>query len=493
MRPASSTRSRLLLGVAALTLASCGGQGQDAPVAVLPAPSPALVGEVGARTLGDSLFPQLGNGGYDALHYTLNLDSRPATGELVGQVAMQARATQPLRAFTLDFTQFTPDRVTVDGVGARFESQAEKLFVELPTVKNTGQPFTVEVSYRGFPRPVASEAVPTVKLGWVPGPGGSYALGEPEQSHTWFPVNDHPLDKATYEFHIRVPAGFQAVANGRPTDARQEGATTVYSWVMDDPMASYLATVVVGDMVRHELQGPSGIPFSQFIPRSNPELAEPMRLFQTATLSYLLGRLGPFPLAQYGGVALSPALVDEAFVHSALETQGMPVFGPEGVLLDTIFAHEAAHEWMGNGVSVSDWGRDIWWVEGFGKYSEFLYLEHTLGRAAYLATIRRSDTLVRGISPRVLPGRPTVAQLFDDATYRGGALLYHSLRWRLGDNAFFGALREFQARYGGGNGTTEGLIAIFEQTSGEDLDAFFAAWLYGPVMPEVPVTENPAR
>jgi hypothetical protein len=70
---------------------------------------------VGARSAGDRLFPQIGNGGYDALHYDLRLAYDPATKILDGRATMTARATQRLRASGLDLQGFEVTSVSVDG------------------------------------------------------------------------------------------------------------------------------------------------------------------------------------------------------------------------------------------------------------------------------------------------------------------------------------------------------------------------------------------
>jgi aminopeptidase N len=75
--------------------------------------------------------------------------------------------------------------------------------------------------------------------------------GEPEVAANWYPVNDHPLDKASYTFEVTVPAGLQVIANGRLVGHRTKAGNTTSTWEAREPMASYLATASVGHYALH--------------------------------------------------------------------------------------------------------------------------------------------------------------------------------------------------------------------------------------------------
>ena len=81
---------------------------------------------------------------------------------------------------------------------------------------------------------------------------GAMVANEPEGSATWFPVNDHPTDKATYDFDITVPEGLVAVANGTLVGSGTREGWTTWRWHAPDLMAAYLATASVGNYeLRH--------------------------------------------------------------------------------------------------------------------------------------------------------------------------------------------------------------------------------------------------
>jgi aminopeptidase N len=151
-------------------------------------------------------------------------------------------------------------------------------------------------------------------------------------------------------------------------------------------------------------------------------------------------------------------------------------------------AHEIAHHWFGNSVSTARW-QDIWLNEGFARYAEILWAEAAHGSEAAAAALNRQiagfATVSRtGDGAGVLIGDPGADHLFTEVPYAGGAVVLHELRQRLGDEAFFRLLQEWAARYRYSTATTDDFIALAEEVSGEDLDAFFTDWLYTPWTPD---------
>jgi aminopeptidase N len=191
---------------------------------------------------------------------------------------------------------------------------------------------------------------------------------------------------------------------------------------------------------------------------------------------------GPYPFQSIGNTVFE----DTSF-NAALETQGMIGYDRSAVNERTI-AHEVAHHWYGNSVSPASW-QDIWLNEGFARYAETLWYEAAHGPEAAEASLRRQMSSLATVTrtPQgagVLIGDPGPDRLFTEVVYAGGALLLHDLRERLGDDVFFKLLQEWAARYRHSHATTEEFIALAEEVSGDDLDAFFADWLYTPWTPE---------
>jgi aminopeptidase N len=174
--------------------------------------------------------------------------------------------------------------------------------------------------------------------------------------------------------------------------------------------------------------------------------------------------------------------VDRAPVGFALETQTRPFYdeAPGSVLV----AHELAHEWFGNSVSLETWP-EMWLNEGFATWAEWRWAEEAGGRttARRFADLRDEPPGKRRLwSPP--PGAiPRPAQLFADSVYVRGAMTLEALRQRVGDRAFYAILREWVARHAYGNATIAEFVALAEALSERQLDRLFERWLYRPGKP----------
>ena len=200
----------------------------------------------GAAGAGDPYFPFAGNGGYDVKHYDLDLTytppaaaPAPLVGQLSGVATIDLVATQDLDRFNLDLRGMDVQAITVNGkparevappaAGAEVDGAAywqvqddaariwELTIQPRPKIKR-GQTARVVVTYGGATtRPVDIEGA---LYGWVTTRDGAMVVGEPEGSMTWYPVSDHPTDKATYGFEITRARGQgrgrQRAACGRP-------------------------------------------------------------------------------------------------------------------------------------------------------------------------------------------------------------------------------------------------------------------------------------
>jgi hypothetical protein len=230
----------------------------------------------GAPGIGDPYFPLAGNGGYDVGHYTLNLAYDPPTQQLDGVATIRATATENLSSFNLDLVGLDVHAITVDGKDAAWSRDAGELTVTPKRGLSSGHVFTVVVSYGGVSQTIDS----TLGLSGVfHTDDGMVIAGEPDGAATWFPVNDHPLDKASYTFKVTVPAGLQVVANGSLQRMKTRHGKTTFVWQEKDPMNSYLATVTLGKFVTADYRK-NGIRFYDAI---DPALFGPIATPSTGT------------------------------------------------------------------------------------------------------------------------------------------------------------------------------------------------------------------
>jgi aminopeptidase N len=447
-----------------------------APATAAPAASNIPAGEIGAPGLGDPYFPRMGNGGYDVQHYDLRLTVDLEKKTIAGEAVITARATQDLGRFNLDFTGLQVDSVKVDGAEAGFALALNELEITpVKTIPN-GAGFTVDIAYHGTPVGALNEGYLD---GWSFYPEGVIVAGEPDGAETWFPVNNHPSDKATYSFAITVDGDYQVAANGVLRGAVSNGdGTTTYTWAMDDPMASYLATVAIGKFDLIEDTSPAGIPVRSYITPDFREDVEPVIRRIPEILDFYQSVFGPYPF-DAGGV-----VVHDLPLMFALENQTLVVMG--AFFNESVVAHELAHMWFGDSVSVAEWS-EIWLNEGFASYAEVLWIEHSQGRAEADKDVAHRYQVIAGWTNDIIPiGDPGADMIFSLQVYDRGALTLHALRLLVGDEPFFRILRTYADRYEGGIACTEDFTVLAEEISGMDLDAFFDDWLVQPDLPDMP-------
>jgi aminopeptidase N len=374
--------------------------------------------------------------------------------------------------------------VTVNGEPAEADQLYEEaeLVVTPATPIEAGTQFTAVVSYEGRPRGYADPALGTT--GFLITGDGAIAIGEPEVAATWFPVNDHPRDKATYTIAISAPSNLEALSNGileSKQDAARDGYTT-WTWRVNSPMAPYLATMVVGNYrVREETH--DGMPVVLAVHTSLSTDVDEELARSAEVADYLETVFGPYPFDALGGI-----VINEPRVSFALENQTRPIysdgfFDPGGDA-SWVIVHELAHQWFGDSVSVADWS-EIWLNEGFATYAEWLWDEHRGNSTAQ----ESFDLYYEGAGSslwRVPPGAPGKDDLFSSSVYVRGGLTLHALRLTVGDEDFFAILKEWPERKKDSTATTAEFIALAEEIAGEELDRLFADWLYDDERPPRP-------
>lgn len=440
-------------------------------------PAPAAPPEpAGAAGVGDPYYPELGNGGYDVDHYHIEISVDPDTARLEGTTTITATATETLATFNLDFVGLEIASLAVDGATAPFLRDGPELRVSPDGGIVAGESFEVTVSYSGRPQLIDLVSV-GVQFGWIQTPEGIYVVAEPDGARTWFPSNDHPTDKATYSFAVTVPAPFTAAANGELLEVEDAGDNRTFHWEMDEPMATYLATIVVGEYERVESEGPDGILLRDYLPVSFNGTVPAAFGITAEAMEVLADWFGPYPFDRYGHVVVYD-------LGGALENQTLSLMGNRA-LFNEVVVHELAHQWWGNTVSPATW-RDIWLNEGFATFSEFLWTEHRQGTGAMLEDIQDLHDALSSIGHTAIAD-PTVGQLFGPAVYWRGGMTLHALRVALDDDAVLREIfRVYFERYEDSTASTEDFIAVVHEVSGRDFTGLWDEWLYSVPLPDLP-------
>jgi aminopeptidase N len=437
----------------------------------------------------------------------LAIEVLPATKRLRGVATLVFTAKAPIARLLVDLDRNLPvSAVAVDGVTLKAGSWSNpqgRIAIPLTSLASTGQRLTVRIAYAGVPH-VA------VNAPWDDG----VVWSRTKDGRTWFattaegygcdlfwPCLDFPTgEPALATLHITVPKGLKAPANGvlLGVDTLADGRTT-WNWRAKHPN-TYGIALTVGPY--EELSGAYksryGNTIQMFYWYLPGEKAEAEKLFGefAPTLDFFEQVIGPYPFADEKlGVVETP--------HKGMEHQTINAYGnkyaktPDG--FDDLFQHEFAHEWFANQLTVANWD-DYWLHEGFATYMQPLYGEWREGPARYAAMMDKQRLRIDNKAAMVRGKLLTEEEVYEPAKGGAGQDIYfkaswmlHTLRWLIGDAAFFDATRRvvygrpdpkpgnFHPRYG----STEDFERAIREVTDKDYGWFFDVYLRQAALPDL--------
>ncbi len=276
---------------------------------------------------------------------------------------------------------------------------------------------------------------------------------QPNGAPSWFPANDHPSEKASYRIAVSTDSPYRVVANGQLVSRTAGASTTRWVYEQREPMATYLASVQIG---QYELVDLAKSPRQRgaLPPRLHGRFADDFGR-QKQIMACFEKLFGPYPFEAY------TVVVTDDELEIPIEAQGMSVFGANHLDgrrgHERLVAHELAHQWFGNSLTIARW-QHIWLNEGFACYAEWLWSEQSGGPSADRLANRYWEYL-SDLPEDLVIADPGPASMFDDRLYKRGALTLHAIRMSIGDRAFFDLLRAWTARYRHGTVDTAAFAA----------------------------------
>ena len=419
----------------------------------------------------DPYVPGHGSRRYAVGCYRLDLDYKVTTNHLTARAVLEIEALEDLDHLALDLYGLSVSRVRVDGRQARYAHRERKLRITLPSKAKRGGRLKVEVQYAGKPRPIPSVFGP---VGWEELTDGVLVAAQPCGAPSWFPCNDRPDDKARYRFAVTVAESYRVIANGRLEERHKRSGRTTWHFRQDEPMPPYLAVLHIG----HYVSTSAGERVELVHPRGVTVAAGTAFERQADMVDTFAELFGPYPFGRYA------AVITEDELEIPLEAQTLSTFGANHVEAgwenERLVAHELAHQWFGNSLTVASW-KDIWLHEGFACYSEWLWSEESGGRSAAEWASEHHQRLAELPQDLVL-GDPGRDLMFDDRVYKRGALTLHALRGVLGEQ-FFPMLRDWTAANQWSSVTTEAFVAHVQRYTDADVAGLIDAWVYSTPLP----------
>lgn len=421
------------------------------------------------------------NLGFEVTHYDLDLTYRVEPNLLQGEAVLHIRALEALDKLTLDLGgAMVARRITAKHAPrvAKFRLSGGKLRLNFAETIAEGQEFELCIRYGGAPRPLRT---PWGDIGWEETESGSLVASQPNGAPSWFPCDDTPSAKATYDIRITADDPFVVISNGKLVSRRRAGGSmTRWHYRVKHPMATYLATVQVGEYIDIPL-GPN---VRAWAPARLKQVVLGEFAQQQEMVDFYSALFGHYPFADY------QVVITDDELEIPLEAQGLSIFGSNHVKGDHAFerliAHELSHQWFGNSVGLSEW-KDIWLNEGFACYCEWLWFEHAHGRPAHESARSHYQVLARK-KQDILLSDPGTHDMFDDRVYKRGALTVHALRRLLGDELFFLTVREYLSAAQHSTVTPDDLISRLRAVAVDPsaVDALLDEWLNHEALPKFP-------
>lgn len=367
----------------------------------------------------------------------------------------------------------------------------KQLVIDLSEEAAAGTELTFEIDY-AISRPkhgahfvVPDAAEPTQ-------PRMVWTQSEPEFARYWLPCLDTPGDRMTSEIVATVPSKFIVLSNGTMTNKRDNGdGTSTWTWNQAKSHVPYLMSVVAGDFEVLE-ESWDGIPVQSYVPRGR--LADAARSFDKtpAMMQYFSKQIGyRYPWPKYAQIC-----VDEyawgGMEHTSATTLNLDTLhdarAHEDVSSIGLVAHELAHQWWGDLLTCKDWG-ELWLNESFATYFATLWTEHDQGwdeatweRAEEARNYQNEDARYRRSIVNYRYGSPE--NMFDGHSYPKGGRVLHMLRYELGDEMFWRAIRRYCELNQFRTVETADLRIAIEESTGQGMNWFFDQWVHRGGHPE---------
>jgi aminopeptidase N len=421
---------------------------------------------------------------YDLTYQRMEWNVDPAVRYISGKITSYFRSMKD----SLHVLEFDVDSaLVIDSVrhlsgGIQFTRDNKKLFLQMPASVVEGEMDSVSVYYRGEPK---SSGFGSFTQSWH-GPEEVpiiWTLSEPYGAMEWWPSKQSLTDKIdSIDVIVTSPEPYRTASNGiLVSETVADGLRTMH-WKHRHPIVTYLVAIAVTNYVDYsefvELEDGKQIEILNFVYPENLQWAKDRTPVTVEVMEFFNEMFGIYPFA------------DEKYGHAqfgwggGMEHQTMSFMGNFGFEL---IAHELAHQWFGNYITLSSW-QHIWLNEGFATYLTGLAVERSRGNNAFTNWKKQNMNriMLQPDGSVFVPDTTSVSRIFNGRlSYSKGAYLLHMLRWVLGDSAFFAGIKNYYEDPDIANGfaSHDQLVAHLEAAGDTTLTEFFSDWYYGEGYP----------
>ena len=415
---------------------------------------------------------------FEVTNYIIDAELFPSTHVLSAKVRVDLLPKADLTTLVFELhSSLRVDKVLdTKGQEVAFKQDGQALTLSLLNPLPEGKLASLNVNYGGALASADGSPVEGLKLAYV-GTEGSYLL----YPGRWFPVSAYGVNRFAATVNITVPSDETVIASGKASaPARQAGKVT-YTYVFDQ--ASFPATVIAG---RYLVQPATavGADMALYMKPGHENLAASYGDTAAKILAYYSDEFGPLPSGHLAMVEIEDGTVGGYTSPGVVALASRAFTSPVNYRL---LAHEISHLWWRCLVSPAS-PNDALLDEGLATYAAALYVQQIAGDAAFEDLMR--ETEVGALTHEDVAPIAQAGQLheftpeYQSIVFEKGSMVFHMLRWVMGDEAFRKTLRTMAQQYAWKSISTDQFQRLAEGISKQELTYFFAQWVSSTGVPQ---------
>jgi aminopeptidase N len=437
------------------------------------------------------VFAQIPTNGLDVKHYDFSITLNDSNNIIKGNAQITTAFIKDENQIVFDLVNRNKDgkgmtvtSVTKNGIALNFSQDSQHLFIQDEGLK--GKVNIYNISYEGIP--ADGLIISNTKFG----ERSFFSDNWPNRAHNWIPCNDHLSDKATVDFMVTAPDHYQVVSNGKKVEETNlSNHLKLTHWKENIPLPTKVMVIGVTNFAVNNFVDVDCIPVSSWVYPEDKDSGFKHYAVAKNILQWYIKKIGPYAYEKL-------ANVQSKTIFGGMENAGCIFYFENSVNdkgLESLMAHEIAHQWFGDHVTEKDWPH-LWLSEGFATYMTDLYLENKYGKDSLKNLLKQQrETVLKFYKNHKKPVVDTseknnLMNLLNANSYQKGGWILHLLRRKVGDSLFWKGIRLYYKNYAGSNANTSDLEKIFENVTHQNLKTFFNQWLFLAGQPMLNVEWN---
>jgi hypothetical protein len=415
---------------------------------------------------------------FEVKNYVIDAELLSAQHLLSAKARVDIVPTTDITALAFELHSNLRVQKVVDSTGQEvsFKQEGQALNLSLLNPLPAGKPASITVTYGGMLSTADGSPVEGIKVAYI-GSEGSYLL----YPGRWFPVSAYSVNRFSATMNITVPSDEMVIASGRAAAPRREPGKVTYTYNFEK--SSFPGTVIAG---RYVVQPgtTAGADITLYLKAGHEGLAASYGETAARILAFYSEAFGPLPSAHLAIVEIGDDTVGGYTAPGVVALASRAFTNPVNYRL---LAHEISHLWWRCLVSPAT-PNDAFLDEGLAEYSKALYVQETAGDAAFEDLMRETEVGAlthEDVSPIAQAGQlHEFTPEYQSIVFDKGAMVFHMLRWVIGDEAFRKTLRTMVEQYAWKSISTDQFQSLAEKASKQELTFFFAQWVNSTGVPQ---------